>query len=227
MAEIIKIETQRLNDLKEFIDHAPGIICNFEKAINQMNMAQIERYSKIGRTLFQQINKSQLANEFDSFGNNQNINQKAANSLIRLAKKQILKAQSELIILKERVIPKHNNTLEVNINLIIDLVGPSEEALKEIVDMYGQQCVEYLSIIHHSFKINDLKKVRKISHTMKSSFSMIGCDLLKQAAVRMESICEDDKPDNQRLLDELKSFDEMVKESIHLLKKEVASQKKL
>lgn len=218
-----EISNKRVSNLMEFIEHAPKIICDFEQAISKNDEEKIELLSKISRTLFQQINKDELAKDFNRYTTAKGFNLNAAQSLIRLSKKQIHLAQNELNALKSKKGKEAPKDLEIDLKLIEKMIGPNETAINEIVDMYGQQCIEYLSVIKHSFEKQDFLKVRKIAHTMKSSFSMIGCELLKNLAIKIEHSCEEEIINEYKLTEQLKEYDELVKNSIHLLKKEVKS----
>lgn len=212
------MKEQRIIDLIEFLEYAPKIICDFEKSIKRNDSEKIEKLSKIGRILFKQINKYQLANDFDRYASVRHYNLRAAASLVRLSKKQIHKAQQELEELNKDS-QKSTQKLTVNLKIIKDLVGPNNQAFNEIIEMYGQQSVEYLSLMHFAYQQSDLNKIRKIAHTMKSSFAMIGCDLLKKYAIQIEHYCEAGNLNKNKLTE----FDELVKDSIQLLKKSAKS----
>lgn len=213
------MKEQRIIDLIEFLEYAPKIICDFDKSIKRNDSEKIEKLSKIGRILFKQINKYQLANDFDHYASVQHYNLRAAASLVRLSKKQIHKAQQELKELKKDYNSPPPKELTINFKLIEVLVGPNNQAFKEIIEMYGQQCVEHLSLMHFAYQQSDLNKIRKIAHTMKSSFAMIGCDLLKKYAIQIEHCCEAGNLNKNRLTE----FEELVKESILLLKNSAKS----
>lgn len=206
------------NIIDEFLNHAPKMVCDFEKAILGKNHRQVIFLSKLNRTLFHQIGEHEIANEFDEFTETKKYNLTIVNELVKSAKQLISQKESELGSLQPFEPHAVDSVLEINLDQLISLKDSSPNFVFEIIDLYGQQNIDYLLLMHNAIKRHDFEKVRKIAHTMKSSFVMIGCKILKNIAIELEVVCECEKVNYNRLTELFEEFDIHVKDSIHLLK---------
>lgn len=210
---------QKRNLLNEFLYHAPKMVCDFEKAIQKKDKKQIIFLSKLNRTLFRQIQEHQIADEFDYFAINKKVNIKIAKVLIQVCKTLISTKEAQLSSIKAVSSFVSSDNLEICLSQLRNLKDSAPNFISEIIDLYGQQNVECLHYMKRALNHEQYKKVRKIAHTMKSSFIMIGCKSLKNLAVEIEIVCEGQPVNSHKLQELFKEYDILVKDSIHLLKK--------
>ena len=217
--------TRRRKMLLEFLNHAPKTVCDFEKALKNNDIEQAIYLSKVNRTLFHQIGEADLAHEFDEIKSESQFDKRVTDELIRMAKRLISDKEHELDkmdIFHSKITA--DTELDINLYQLKLLKDSTPGFVFDIIDLYGQQNVEYLVVMENALKRSEFEKARKIAHTMKSSFVMIGCNVLKSLAIEIELLCEAENPNRNELLERFKDLDLLVKNSIHLLKKTAKSE---
>lgn len=205
---------------EEFLNHAPKLVCDFEKAAMDKNEQLVILHAKLNRTLFHQIGATALANSFDAYTANPKMRNKAWVQIVSDAKIMIGKVIESLEQPKKAVQMQNNKNLTLDLSQLAQLKNTSPTFVNDMINLYENQNIEYLCELQQAIENKNLKKVRKIAHTMKSSFVIIGCNKLKNTAIEIEVITESAAPNLTALNNVFISFKADVNTSIELLKTE-------
>jgi CheY-like chemotaxis protein len=74
----------------------------------------------------------------------------------------------------------HKSTLTAIISLdyLKEMAAGDDSFMKEMLQLFEKQSTDNMTLLKESFSEKDLKTVKKIAHKLKSSFSLIGADVL-------------------------------------------------
>ncbi|NVO02295.1 MAG: Hpt domain-containing protein [Bacteroidetes bacterium] len=107
----------------------------------------------------------------------------------------------------------------IDLQYLKELSSGNREFEIEMIDMYLEQTPEIVSEIGEAFQSNDLKKVKSLSHKLKSSVIIFGAKLLHEKLAEIEELAADDN-NLAEISGLLKIVEEQSKLSIELLQKE-------
>lgn len=205
---------------EEFLNHAPKLVCDFEKAATDKNGKLVTLQAKLNRTLFHQIGATKLADSFDAYTSNPKLRNKAWMDVVRDAKTMIGKIIENIESTPLKDPNVSTSGLSLDLSQLTQLKDSSSNLVQEMVDVYEEQNTSYLQSLQHAIERENLKKVRQIAHTMKSSFVIIGCRKLKNTAIEIEVITESAAPNLSNLKKVFAAFKNDVNQSIVMLKQQ-------
>jgi len=73
-----------------------------------------------------------------------------------------------------------------NINYLSEIVGGKKDLIRGIMDAFLSQVSEDLSAISDAISANDYFSIKRITHAMKSSASIMGISVIKPVLEEME-----------------------------------------
>jgi HPt (histidine-containing phosphotransfer) domain-containing protein len=107
----------------------------------------------------------------------------------------------------------------IDLQYLKELSSGNREFEIEMINMYLSQTPEIVSEISEAFHLNDLKKVKSLSHKLKSSVIIFGAKLLHEKLAEIEELAADDN-NLAQISGLLKIVEEQSRLSIELLQKE-------
>lgn len=75
-----------------------------------------------------------------------------------------------------------------DLNYLDEIMGGKQNLILEIIDVFLKQVPQELSSLNDAISKADFAIIKSISHTMKSSVSILGIEILKPILQEMESL---------------------------------------
>jgi HPt (histidine-containing phosphotransfer) domain-containing protein len=78
--------------------------------------------------------------------------------------------------------------MSFNRHLALDRVGGDEDLLKEVLQLFLEECPQLMAQVNQAVETGDPRRVEQSAHTLKGSLSTIGAELGASKAQTLESM---------------------------------------
>lgn len=204
------------DDIDQFLLYAPGLIHDFEKAIELEDKFELKKSGILLQTLFRQINKKDFSKQFYSIARGKQLKDAKYQELLMMSKALFIEVK-EFISHEPTTDKKPMEEVEMDLAQIKVLAEGNDGFGKEMIDLYINQSKDQLHEIDIKLKENDFLKIGGLIHSMKASFTMLNCKTLSGLAIELEDGCKRNTLTTEEIIHKLKPFKSLTEQSFETI----------
>jgi len=118
-------------------------------------------------------------------------------------------------------VEKKNSRPPVNLKNLTELAGTNAATINKILNLFLEEMHQPGNKLFDSAESKDWQQLKTLCHKMKSSYAMIGALSTKEILETIESKCEEDQVNENKIIDLLHKFDEIHGEVYKFVKNKV------
>ena len=107
--------------------------------------------------------------------------------------------------------------LNIDLTQIKDLSSTDRNFGRELIDLYIRQSKNQLEEINTNLSNQNFRKIGRVAHNMKASFSMLNCEILSNLAKEIENDCLEASSNFKSINEKIKEFRTLTEKTFTLI----------